>query len=492
MKVRAAILLTVMVSNNSSADSISYDPATGDYHVSYTCDGAPFQTTLEPTNKVAPAIASHFADTGESISFSFDVEMGAASRQPLRLVALDPILPVFDTVSPPNQALPEGATRSDFDGYRQAAQANAPPGWMTFHLERTDGRERIAWGRAEVPRSTFVAGARQTGFRFSSVHLPAIVIAKFVGDGAIWNLSCEGPDDPEIAEQLAAVELNNYVPRFAAAPGIQMATPANWSNVLLALSGHTIELEQWQLLGSPLAAEIREYFAEAVTELKSTNNPGAVTSLAKARAALRKTYPAMDSEEAAHATPPAIVPPQPVRELRSMISPYDILLTARVIDFDVAFVISRLGGTPTPPDVPPGPQVPWVPCLPGYVCAPPLDSDGSLEVSWSTPTNGYCAQASLLIGWCEEEFTGFVLQIATNSTFSDAKTTYDGPNKFAEVSRLAPGNYYFRVKAHSRHCQRTNWFSGEDGGSCMLWGDVTTSDTPYYSQGLNRTLVTPY
>lgn len=71
------------------------------------------------------------------------------------------------------------------------------------------------------------------------------------------------------------------------------------------------------------------------------------------------------------------------------------------------------------------------PCTPVLNTIANSDSNGSYNVSWGSATGA----------------SGYTLQEATNSGFTDATTAYSGSGTSTSLTERAPGTYYYRVKA---------------------------------------------
>ena len=346
MKIALTCLAALAVATvaHGATDSLVYDSGTGNYVLTYDCgeDGGVLQTTLVPSNKIAPAIDSSFKNKGGVILYRYDVVLGAASRQPLLLFAVDPILAVSDVVNPRAHGRMSKPDADSIREYRDAVAASSPAGWEVFN-ETRNGKTRLGWSRA-LSAPDFGPGSRQNGFRFSSVHLPGVVAATFEGDaGGTWAFPCAAPaPDTEVGQNIEEVLKNNFVPRFAGAPLINVPEPFNAAAVLSALRGHLAQLEQWQLLDAALAAQIRGHIDDAIRALSVGDRVAASAALRQVRATLRKKHPNLDSETAEPAIPPTFVLRDPVAEMKKLTTDLDRKLATRVVDFDAEYVADRL------------------------------------------------------------------------------------------------------------------------------------------------------
>ena len=336
----------------AAQESLVYQPATGNYTLTYDCgeDGGMVTTTITPFNKIVPTVESSFTRANGDVAYRYAVALATTSRDALRLFAMDPIEQVWNIVEPPSDAMLKGASQEDLQKFKESALATAPQGWKAINSTNHNGSARVGWSRVELRPSAFAPGSRQAGFKFSSRHLPGVVIAKFLGDGATWGFPCESPgSDTQVGRDLEVLRRNNYVPRFAAAPVIRVRDPFDAIDVLTTLRNHVPQFEQWQLTDAVFASQIRGYLSEAITNLQAQNTAGGAAALGKLRAALRVKHPTLDSETVAHALPPSAISQNPVDDIRKLVTDYDRVLMARVLDFDAAYVIGRLGPVPTIP-----------------------------------------------------------------------------------------------------------------------------------------------
>lgn len=334
----------------ASTEGLVYEPATGNYVLSYDCgssDGV-LSTTIIPANKVSPAVESAFEVVqsqydygGEFIQYRYTVSMGASSRQPLLMFAFEAVRPVFGIVAPPPPAMLNGASLTDVKKYQRDALESAPSDWKVFQATTYAGGSRVGWMRG-LSSPAFVAGAKQQGFTFKSADLPGVAVAQFVGDQAgTWQFPCESPgSDTQVGRDLEVLERNNYVPRFAAAPLINYDHTS--IGTLKALRGHLSQLVQWQLIDGAFATQFSVYLSDSIAKLEKGDRAGATLPLASARVALRSKYPLLESETVINAVPPSPIPVSPVDEIRKIVTDYDRVLAARVLDFDVDYVLRQL------------------------------------------------------------------------------------------------------------------------------------------------------
>lgn len=89
------------------------------------------------------------------------------------------------------------------------------------------------------------------------------------------------------------------------------------------------------------------------------------------------------------------------------------------------------------------------PATPGSINYPSSDGDGSFTVSWPAASGA----------------TSYTLQRATNMTFTDSSTVYNGSSTTYGESGLGNGSYYYRVNG-SNSCGTSNWRNGSMVSVC--------------------------
>lgn len=479
-----ACVLVCGATNVRATDSVTFNPATGNYELSYVCDDerGTVTTTLEPHNKVAPAIESGFVSTSDGIAYTYSVLLGDASRQPLRMIALDPVQQVWGIAPPPSKAMLKGASPDELRRFQEAIVANAPPGWRTINFTNRNGTARVGWARVEPPPSTFVAKSRQDGFAFASRHLPGVFPALFRGDGASWSLPCEGPGPGPAADAVETLIRNDMLPRFVAAPVIRVDHPFSPLRVLKALRDHLSQLEQWTLIDTVMSTRIRGYLTEAIAKTEVNDPAGAAAALGKVRLALRAKYPAMGAETIAHALPPSVLPLNPVDDLRKLVNDYDRVLAARVPDFDASYVVGQLGPVAAPPPANYDCRTPAV----DEICAPVADPDGTFTVRWGEKSCPRASGVNGTLNGCEITQISYRLEGSRDSNFLRSTLLYEGASREFQVTNFAPGIHYFRVTADYLYCVPALQGYGSYPGYCEEQSRPA-SDT--YSKGQNTTTV---
>lgn len=476
-------LALASVAWSAPEEGLVYEPATGNYVLTYDCgeDGGLQQTTLVPANKIAPAVESFFEVASGGVVYRYDLMLGPSSRQPLMMFALDPVRQVWNIVAPPSQDLLSNPTADKLRKYQDAVIASSPSGWEVFHDTRRSGETRVGWSR-DLAAPDFSPGSRQQGFAFASRHLPGLVAAHFEGDnGGTWAFPCETPgEDTNAGLAVASLSRNNHVPRFVAAPVIRVPHPFDPVAVLTSLRSHVLQIEQWGLADASFSAQIRGYLSDAISKFEAGNVVGGTAALSKLRVALRAKYPSLDSETAIHAVPPRGLLQNPVDDMRKLITEYDRVLAARILDFDVGYVSERIAPVAVP-------MIPSEDChspADDTICAPTNDPDGTFMVRWGAKS---CPKQQGDSS-CELTKAKYRLERSQDSKFFLSSVAYEGPAREFQITGAAAGAHYFRVTVDYSYCVKGYGF-GYTSDYCdedqMHWQSAT--DT--YAAGPNKTVV---
>jgi hypothetical protein len=173
------------------------------------------------------------------------------------------------------------------------------------------------------------------GFGFISQSLPDMGVAKFTGARKFSNgYGGEGPHpDSDIAKQIEALEDNDFVPRNAALPTIAVPVPFDAAVLLDRIRAHVATWPGKQLADPAFAAQLDRYLLAAADAYRLNNTKAGREHVETLRRMLAKAHPDVDhddeddddGEERKHATRLSID-----------------RLAARVLDFDLRYVLKRM------------------------------------------------------------------------------------------------------------------------------------------------------
>lgn len=490
------IVSTLLVCNDvvvAHSASVQFDTTTGNYLFTYQNDdgdGGPYEAVFVPSTKLVPAIRSAFAiTTGGQVEYSYTLLNSGLSQQAIWSFQLEPLRSITASEQLMNLCLADWRSNPR-RGYLAKAGKDAlrkPAGWggavtRSTNVICSDLADPVAglsvgWdGYGDAPGSEVVAGETQADFGYQSLDLPGLSQARVRGNGDPGQWPESGPHEPTASAKLSELMRDDYVGRVAAAPIFFVSNPFNGTALLAQFREHFRIWPQQALIDQALWQKIDGLLAAAISAVGSNNKPSAASSLIQVRVELRKKYPDLDMTTTTDDPKASDLPATP-EALKPLLSAHDQRLAAKVLDFDVGFVITKIGAGALPG------------AADGTIVAPPADADGSFGVTWGRPVSKLQTVCGTNVTDCRERIVGYALETATNSNFVGSRVIYDGPSQEYRTDRLTPGTHYFRVKAHMEHCTVTNWFSGE-GGDCFAYEQgISQIDTGYYALGPNITVI---
>ena len=321
-------------------ESIALNPVTGNYIITYwnpEMDPPGLETTtFVPATKIVPAISSRFTTnrTG-NIVYRYSVTNGVQSKQVLVHIILDPVESVYGARDVSTMRI---ATTAEYAARILAVKANkaalsTPVGWsgsVAFGAgDRTDSGVRVGW-RASVEQSTGLKpGSTMGEFEFSSAALPGIIAAEMSGDSPVMMWSGEGPpEDSAITQQLSEIEAHDYVTRNAAVPTIAVPVPFDAAVLLDRIRNHVATWPGKQLLDPTYATQLDRYLAAAVDAYRLNNSKAGEEQIETIRKMLAKEHYGIDRDDAAE------------HKIATRLT-ID-RLAARVLDFDLRYVLKRM------------------------------------------------------------------------------------------------------------------------------------------------------
>lgn len=317
-------------------ESIMLDPNTGDYTIAYFGINeetgkrdALRTTTFEPATKIEPNIRSNLQmDRNGLVSYSFRVRNGAASRQPIVKLLLDPVssLVTTDLLSQKGYNVQSNATIQNW-GVASYPMV-VPQGWTGRSLASRVGGLRVSWSSI---RYSLPAGGELERIRFYSQDLAGIGLAQFQGDSAITIWPDEGPIG-EIGEQLKQIKNSDYISRLAAVPTIAVPVPFDAAVLLDRIRTHAATWPDKQLLDSVFAAQVDRYLAAAADAYRLNNTKAGKEHIMTVRKMLAKEHHHVDHDDE----------DDDDTEERKTAPRFSIdRLAARVLDFDLRYVLKR-------------------------------------------------------------------------------------------------------------------------------------------------------
>lgn len=325
-------------------ESIVLDPVTGDYTVTYfDYPDSPDKAQLRravfvPATKIDPAIESSFRHRHDGvIDYSYRLSNGIKGKQALISFILDP---VSDIVSPVPLPKKENSGHPGNIEDIQTAGSNAlstPRDWIGRSTTSRVGGLRIGWtfGNLNSVNDGLQIGMTQAGFGLFSKDLPGIVLAQFRGHAPVTMFPAEGPQG-ELANELASIRQINFVVRPAAVPSIAVPLPFDAAMLLGRIQTHVQTWGGMDLLDTSFAAQLDRYLAAAAEAYRYQQPKAAKEHIETLRRMLKREHQDLERDEE-H---------EPDSRRRRNDGGKSVLidrLAARVLDFDLRYVLRRLG-----------------------------------------------------------------------------------------------------------------------------------------------------
>lgn len=302
-------------------EGIVFHPETGNYIVTYKDAYASFNSLVfEPATKIEPALKSRFtrSDNG-AVRYGYELKNGKGAKQ-----NIDSLWAAVTSISPGGPMAPPNWNGS-------AAPSIVVPGL------------RLAWtydGKEE--RGGLAPGKAIRGFVADSNDLPGIAIMEITGaaTGTTWYGHVPSIDT-EVGKQLYEIEKNNFLRRLAAVPTIVVPTPYDGAVVLDNLRTHiTQDITALRLIEPTFAATLNRSLQAAADAIRHNQAKAARDHLHDALTLLHKAHRGLDKDDDQGDR-------QELEDNQSShgknASPID-RLAARVIAFDLKYVVRRIGG----------------------------------------------------------------------------------------------------------------------------------------------------
>jgi hypothetical protein len=340
----AFVFMTVFSNAYSlPGESIVLDPNTGDYLITYYGDGAPGnkknkplrQTTFVPATKINPVIGSTFRLQGTNIVvYNYRVSNGSTSRQPLISLRIDPVSDIVSSSPLPKRR--QDVAISGLEQFTKVSRAaiNIPQNWDGRVWISEAGGLRISWGwnSLDSPNAGLIAGSSQEGFGFSSKDIPGVGIAQFEGNTPVFGYPDGGPDG-EISDQVEKLRQNNYVPRNAAVPTIAVPVPFDAAILLDRIRAQMLTWTGMQLLDPAFATQLNRYMVAAANAYRSNQPKAGKEEIESVRKLLEHEHQYLDHDDEDN---------EDSAEHKAATRLTIDRLAARVLDFDLRYVLKRM------------------------------------------------------------------------------------------------------------------------------------------------------
>ncbi len=335
---RAHILRTA---DGAPGESVTLDPGSGDYRISYFAPdmsaGKPGKSVRHavfvPATKIDPVIESEFVYRDDrEVHYSYRLTNGRRGRQAVARVLIEPVSDVSALLLPPKSV-------EDIDIMRKAQLESTaatalvtPANWTGRVTTSPGGGLRITWDIDEGGRGRgLLPGKTQPGFAIPANDLPGVVLAQITSDAPVLDLGADGPQG-DIRDRLYYLAAHNYVTRPIAVPSVTVPDPYDGAILLERVQA---QMHTWipiRLIDPLFSARLDHHLAAAAGALRQGMPEAARFDIQAIHTLLALQHPALDGESGEAAC----------LCLKPEAAQID-LLAARTLDFDLRYVVMRMG-----------------------------------------------------------------------------------------------------------------------------------------------------
>lgn len=320
-------------------ETIVFNPATGNYLITYwnSTDDTFRQVTFIPSTKINPTLDSKFKlEQDSNVHYRYALISERDSQQDIVSFILDPVNSVATSLPDIPLNAPPGKIMDDMD--KVANYFNTPSPWEAF-MYYSDGQMafRMGWG-------TKVANGLQPGskaaFGFKSRDLPGIIKAQ-MSSFALNNENVPSgetdADDGGFGQQYHELLTKDYVTRPAAVPTIAVPNPFNAPVLIGRIQTQMHTWVGMKLLDATFSFQLDRDLTAAANAYHFNQLKAGKEHIQTLRKMLKKEHEDADKgdeeEDGKH-------------EGKSDDKNKRILvdrLAARVLDFDLKYVLKRMG-----------------------------------------------------------------------------------------------------------------------------------------------------
>lgn len=337
-----ALFLQTQLAFAYPGESIVRD-ANGDYVVTYWNGANLMQTTFSPATKIEPKVKSrlHLSPTN-LITYRYAISNGGGAKQPITSVRIGNITGMYgsQTIPPISSiATPEAAIAAV---RRMSTALVIPNKWVGAAHEDPFNSSTFQAGwhfsSEQLPNEKWTGimpGSEISGFGYSSFDLPGIWEMRMKGEVENHGVyEDEGPDphESEIVSQLEQIEKNDFVLRNVASPSISIPVPFDAAVLLDRIRTHVATWPGKQLLDPAFAAQLDRYMVAAAEAYRLNNTKAGRENIMTARRMLAKEHHNLDHDD-----------DDDTEEHKTASRLTIDRLAARVLDFDLRYVLKRTG-----------------------------------------------------------------------------------------------------------------------------------------------------
>lgn len=349
MSAVLGLALMTPLAHADPRDNIVFDPATGNYTITYANPGntTVYRMLFIPATKIDPSVRSSFRRADNmSIVYRYQVKSGKASKQYLEGIYIDPASNIVAD-RPLPLSLSEDINKSDAEMQAdidagQKAVAH-PSSWDGIALPSQGYGLRISWNTINSNISSGLPpGGSLSGLGFTSLDLPGIGDMQFKGYVS-WTEFAGYDDDEmleptsEVGKKLTQLEKHDFVLRNAAVPTIAVPSPFD---AAILLDRIQTQMHSWigmQLLDASFSSQLDRYLVAAADAYRRNQPKAAKDDIETVREMLKKEYEDLGRDEEHESE-------KSQEKNDDKKSAMIARLAAQVLDFDLKYVIKRVGG----------------------------------------------------------------------------------------------------------------------------------------------------
>lgn len=349
MKAKLTILIGLFLSSHTSilfaypGESIVRD-ANGDYIITYWNGANMMHSKFYPATKIVPRANSSFnLSAKDLIIYRYTISNGATAKQPItsvniknisRIYGSKAMIPITSQTTPQEavaavQSMSAPLTKPNkWDGAADQDPSNALAMQAGWFFSTADDVSVLGIG--------VMPGDSVRGFGFSSFDLPGIGNVQLQGEVKEHGVyEDEGPDPAEssIIPELERLEQRDFIARPVAEPLIAVPVPFVAYILLDRIRIHVATWPDRQLLDPTFAAQLDRYLAAATDAYRLNNNKVGKEHIESVRKLLEHEHRFLDHDDEDNEDTP-----EHKHATRNTID----RLAARVLDFDLRYVLKRM------------------------------------------------------------------------------------------------------------------------------------------------------
>ena len=341
------IIMTGFLTSASAleGESIVFNPKTGNYLITYlnSSDNAFRQVTFIPATKIKPTLISKFKLEQDGANhYEYTLFSGWNSQQVIRHLTLDKVSSVVTQLS----HIPTLNARVETemgDLINKAKILDTPPAPWETSMNYSDGGQLYRFGLWYRHITGGLTPGSKVTFGLRSLDLPGIIQAEIHGY-APGSKKLPGDTDLDAEDggfgqkYTEIVHKRNFVPRFATVPTIAVPTPFNAAVLLESIQTQMHTWIAMQLLDATFSSQLDRYLISAANAYRLNQPKAGKEFIQTLRKMLKKEHEDADrdddKEDGKH---------EDKSDDKAKGKQID-RLAARVLDFDLKYVLKRMGG----------------------------------------------------------------------------------------------------------------------------------------------------